>query len=318
MKNQQEGFTGGFGNKQMKKGTKHTEDTKMKISLIQTGKHLSEEHKKKISNTRKKIMEERGYLNSPETRLRISETQKGRKLSKESIEKRTLSRKDYRHSEETKRKIGLGNEGKKISEETREKLSLIQIGKHNSPRTEFKKGQKTWNRGISPSEETRKKMSENSKGKIISEETRKKLSLSHKGKVRSKEHRKNLSIALKGKHLSEETKQKISQANKGEKSKFWQGGKSFEPYGLEFNKQLKEQIRKRDNYRCQECLRHQSELRTKTNKPYKLHIHHIDYKKKNNNPSNLISLCRGCHVQTNFKRDNWENYFKLSIQGRSE
>ena len=39
-------------------------------------------------------------------------------------------------------------------------------------------------------------------------------------------------------------------------------------------------------------------------------VHHIDYDKENNNPNNLISLCRNCHAQTNFKREYWTNYFK--------
>jgi hypothetical protein len=76
---------------------------------------------------------------------------------------------------------------------------------------------------------------------------------------------------------------------KGGKNPMWKGGVSFEPYGLEFNEELKEQIRKRDNYTCQECGISQEEL------GYKLHVHHIDFNKQNNNAMNLVSLCRGCH-----------------------
>ena len=88
-----------------------------------------------------------------------------------------------------------------------------------------------------------------------------------------------------------------------EKHPFWKGGKSFEPYGIDFNNQLKETIRRRDNYMCQECNHTQEQLR------YKLHVHHIDYNKNNNNPKNLISLCKSCHSQANFDRSDWENYF---------
>lgn len=101
----------------------------------------------------------------------------------------------------------------------------------------------------------------------------------------------------------------------GEKSLFWKGGISFEPYGIEFNRELRETIRKRDNYRCQECFRHQDELYSKSGRKYKLMIHHIDYNKTNNNENNLISLCRNCHVQTNWNRDNWINYYKGKLQG---
>ena len=38
-----------------------------------------------------------------------------------------------------------------------------------------------------------------------------------------------------------------------EKHHNWKGGKSFEKYSLEWNKDLKEKVRKRDNYICQLC-----------------------------------------------------------------
>jgi len=94
----------------------------------------------------------------------------------------------------------------------------------------------------------------------------------------------------------------------GENSYNWLGGKSFEPYGIEFNKKLKEQIRKRDNYTCQECGIKQTELKTK------LSIHHIDYDKKNNNPNNLIALCTSCHMKTNYKRKQWTKYFNNKLE----
>ena len=132
--------------------------------------------------------------------------------------------------------------------------------------------------------------------------------LDSKNKKLTIRHRKILSITKLGnknpmKRI--EVKEKIS----GKNNWNWQGGKSFEPYGIEFNNYLKEQIRKRDSYRCQECFRHQDELFTKTGRKYKLNIHHIDYNKQNNSLTNLISLCRNCHMQTNFSRKNWTEYF---------
>ena len=99
----------------------------------------------------------------------------------------------------------------------------------------------------------------------------------------------------------------------------WRGGISFEPYSIEFNKELKEQIRKRDQYRCQQCHRHQSELYRNTKagvRKVRLDVHHIDYCKQNNNPENLISLCRNCHAQTSFKRKDWTEYFKNRMEER--
>jgi 5-methylcytosine-specific restriction endonuclease McrA len=87
----------------------------------------------------------------------------------------------------------------------------------------------------------------------------------------------------------------------------WQGGISFEEYPYEWKDDLKESIRKRDNYICQLCGVHQDEL--KNGQLEKLDIHHKDYNKKNLNPDNLISLCRSCHVKTNYNREYWLKLF---------
>ena len=90
----------------------------------------------------------------------------------------------------------------------------------------------------------------------------------------------------------------------GEKHYNWQGGKSFEPYGLEFNEDLKEVIRNRDRRKCQIC-----EM-TELEQGKKLSVHHIDYNKLNNDPKNLITLCKSCHMKTNFNRNYWIKFFK--------
>lgn len=103
---------------------------------------------------------------------------------------------------------------------------------------------------------------------------------------------------------------------RGQNCPSWLGGKSFEPYGTEFNKELREEIRKRDNYRCQQCFRNQGELYMNTKagiRPRKLYVHHIDYNKTNNDTSNLISLCLVCHAQTNYGRKDWTEYFKQKL-----
>jgi len=88
----------------------------------------------------------------------------------------------------------------------------------------------------------------------------------------------------------------------------WKGGTSFEPYGEEFNRELKEQIRKRDNYICQYCNIKQS----RKNFP----IHHIDYNKKNNKPENLITLCGKCHSKSNGKRLYWKSFLSWKMETR--
>jgi len=80
----------------------------------------------------------------------------------------------------------------------------------------------------------------------------------------------------------------------------WKGGLSFQDYGIEFNRTLKEKIRDRDNRTCQLCgINEKEEVRL-------LSIHHIDYDKNNNDESNLISLCTSCHVKTNGNREYWK------------
>ena len=105
---------------------------------------------------------------------------------------------------------------------------------------------------------------------------------------------------------SNDTKKKLSKTSSREKNGNWKGGKSFEEYPEEFNDELKKKIRKRDNYKCQECWK----IKTKE----QLSIHHIDYDKKNNNENNLISLCKRCHGKTNFNRDEWTTYFEELLQ----
>jgi len=89
----------------------------------------------------------------------------------------------------------------------------------------------------------------------------------------------------------------------GENNYGWKGGKSNNPYPQEWNETLRDSIRCRDSYICQECGIHEDENNRK------LDVHHIDYNKDNLNPDNLISLCRECHMKTNHNRDYWIEYF---------
>ncbi len=78
----------------------------------------------------------------------------------------------------------------------------------------------------------------------------------------------------------------------------------FDSYPPNWTDDLKDSIRKRDNYVCQICGIHQDELEQT------LHCHHIDYNKSNLNPNNLIILCPVCHLKTNGNREYWKEYFQ--------
>lgn len=157
-------------------------------------------------------------------------------------------------------------------------------------------GKKPHNFGKHPSEETIKRLSESHKGIKLSDEERLKISKANIGKKkppRTAEHRR-----------------KLGDCKRGERSNFWIDGRSFDRYKYpeDWTNHIRESVRIRDNYVCQECGIHQDELCHGQVK--KLDCHHIDYDKNNLNCDNLISLCRSCHVKTNFNREHWINYFK--------
>lgn len=108
-------------------------------------------------------------------------------------------------------------------------------------------------------------------------------------------------------------------------------------YPPEFNEELKEVIRKRDNYTCQLCgceyefdttyevydvIRGYIEI--KKFKPKQISsservvIHHINYDKQNCSMSNLITLCGRCNVLVNANRDYWMNYFSSRTKGENQ
>ena len=91
---------------------------------------------------------------------------------------------------------------------------------------------------------------------------------------------------------------------KGHEHYNWIEDRSFLIYPDEWTDILRQAIRQRDNYICQECGTHQDEL------DKKLDVHHIDYDKDNCDPANSIALCRKCHIKTNYNREYWINYFK--------
>ena len=102
---------------------------------------------------------------------------------------------------------------------------------------------------------------------------------------------------------------------RGKLNHAWKGGISSEPYTEEFTGKLKEIIRKRDNYTCQNCG-----LTNKDNvKIYKenLTVHHIDYNKKNSKENNLISLCKGCHTKSNGNRKYWTKHLQEIINDKN-
>ncbi len=214
--------------------------------------------------------------------------------------------KGTKHTEEAKQKISLRTKGKVPWNKGLTKYTDSRVAKYGKTLKGRKfskercinigighKGQKSWSEGLT--KETDERIMRSSKKMLGDKNPTKRLSV-----------RKKISLANKGKHSSSKTEFKKGQFAL-DKHFNWRGGKSFEPYGVEFNEKLKEYIRRKYFYRCQQCFRHQDELRRK------LDIHHIDFNKNNNKEENLIPLCNSCHSQTNYNRNDWIDYFKNKI-----
>lgn len=145
-------------------GNKHSDESKLKMSLATKGKPKSEEHKAKISKllTGNKI--NLGKHHSEETKEKLRQKFTGTKHSEES--KALMSQKLKGHkrnigrvtSEETKIKLSKAGKGRKLSEETIERMKLAAKGRVNTPESRIK--QSIAMKGRKASEETKLKLSE--------------------------------------------------------------------------------------------------------------------------------------------------------------
>jgi hypothetical protein len=103
---------------------------------------------------------------------------------------------------------------------------------------------------------------------------------------------KDISKRLMGHKLSKKTREKISKSHtNGE----WNGIGTDLRYS-NWSKQLKEQIRERDNHACQACNR-------KIKDGMNGRIHHVDGDKHNSIPENLVLVCIPCHALIHCTRE---------------
>ncbi len=180
---------------------------------------------------------------------------------------------------------------KGLTQETDERVKNNIEKSTNSIIETFKNGRVTWNKN---------------KINIYSEEALEKMRLARLGKP--SQHKEDCicpfcsSLFGKnnnfyGKKHTKETSRKMSITRGGTGE--IQDRKLYPNYFLS----IRETIRKRDNYNCQLCPKHQDD------NDRALDIHHIDYDETNNEHSNLISLCHSCHPKTNVNREYWQSYF---------
>jgi len=184
------------------------------------------------------------------------------------------------------------------------------------------------------SESCRQRVADSVRGHVVSAASRAKISAANRGRkltdltkarigaassrmIRTPEHSANVSAALQGHFVSDETREKIRKANTGyvhteeTRAKLsavglarfkanpaptgpdhwcWRGGDC--DYGVGFTASLKETVRWLYHHRCATCGQSSRGKRD-------LHVHHIDYNKKNHSVANLIPLCGSCHMKTN-------------------
>lgn len=201
--------------------------------------------------------------------------------------------------------------GKTHTQETREKLSKA------SQKREQKKKENGWQ--VAP--ETREKIRQALTGRTRTEETKEKIRQANKGRRISEKQKEQISTALKiyfktnknpfeGKQHTNDTKRKISRALKGkykrEKASNWRGGINALPYAADWDTHLKCEIKERDQNTCQNpgCKKAHAIL----------DVHHIDYNKQNNKKTNLITLCKRCHGETQHNRDFWRTYYERTMK----
>jgi hypothetical protein len=126
-------------------------------SQLHKGKTVSKETREKLSKScQGRPSPNKGRAMSENQKQKLSIAHKGKIIAPETVSKILDSRRHYRHSEETKRKIGQSQIGKVVvvSEETKKKLSIAAKGRSNT----WLKGKPAHNRGIPHTEETVKKL----------------------------------------------------------------------------------------------------------------------------------------------------------------
>lgn len=210
------------------------------------------------------------------------------------------------------------NLGIPCTEKTKEKISQSKTGKKLPKMSIAKMGSIPWNKGKHWPDKIKAKISKSLIGKLVGEnnpnyknrgENSPLFGTKHSSETIEKMRQIKLgeNNPFYGHEHSSEQKTKWSENRKGSKHPSWIDGRSYEPYTSDWTDTLKEAIRQRDGYRCQKCGCPQAES------VERLSIHHIDYNKKNCNPTNLITLCRSCNAEVNFDRDYWQLFFEERV-----
>lgn len=115
--------------------------------------------------------------------------------------------------------------------------------------------------------------------KLLPKQPRKEMSLEHRNKI--------------SQTLVENWRKGVFDVHRGHSHRNFKENKVRHP--KEFNEELKQFIRERDNHTCQIC--------SKNLLGQKEPVHHIDGVKSNNHSDNLILVCDSCHATIHFAKN---------------
>ncbi len=225
----------------------------------------------------------------------------------------------YIYGHNRKGRIG-GMFGKRHSKEARRKMSLSRMGDNNPMKRPEVRAKFIGENNPAKRPEVGKKISEALSGRNHYSWIEREIRECACGcgevfecKINSERrfinyHSQRVNNSMSGKCWTKGHIEQMSKMMSGEGNPNWNGGISKLGYPFDFNDELKELIRKRDNYVCQLCRK------TQKQNGRKLDVHHIDYNKENLNPGNLTALCRGCNAKVTANRKYWAKFFKLKLK----
>lgn len=189
----------------VKKGCKHSQETKDKISAKVKGIKLTQKHKANIT----KGLLARKYKHNKETKEKIRQSNLGKKRSKETCENIRKSQLGVKRSNEAKLAISKGMLGRVVSEETRKKISIANKGKYFLTKEQTKINAEK-RRGYKHTKEAIEKIKEAGRNRIRTKETIEKIRKANKGQKRSKEFKALMSKMSKGRKVTIESRKKQS------------------------------------------------------------------------------------------------------------